>query len=101
MAARDLLGVIFRADFMTSAQALPRVTVFSRAGCHLCERVVATVRSVQAKRALVLEVRDIEADPDLLDRYWDAIPVVLVEGREIARHRLAAEDLVTALGGEG
>lgn len=40
-----------------------------------------------------LEERDITKDPDLERRYVFEIPVLLFEGREVARHRITADEL--------
>jgi len=40
-----------------------------------------------------LEERDITQDPELERRYAFDIPVLLFEGREVARHRITADEL--------
>jgi glutaredoxin len=76
---------------------MPRVTLYRKEGCHLCESVEQTVRTVQRAKPFELEVRDVEADPADLKKYKDLIPVVLVDGKEIARYRLAPFALMDAL----
>lgn len=41
--------------------------------------------------------QDLAADPQLHDQYWDKIPVILVDGREVARYRVEADVLRAAL----
>lgn len=76
---------------------MSRVTLYRKGGCHLCESVEQTVRTVQRAKPFELEIRDIEANPADLKRYKDLIPVVLVDGKEIARYRLAPFTLMDAL----
>lgn len=73
------------------------VTIFSKPGCHLCEEVEQVVRQVASRRRFRLERRNILDDPLLMERYQTAIPVVHVDGQEIARHRLTAFALEAAL----
>ena len=73
------------------------VTIYSKPGCHLCEEVEAVVRQVATRRRFRLEKRNILDDPALLKQYQTAIPVVLVDGVEIARYRLTAFALESAL----
>ena len=58
----------------------PRVVLYSRAGCHLCEEAEAHVRRI----APDLPVVDIDTDPALTARYTVRVPVVEVDGREVA-----------------
>jgi hypothetical protein len=45
--------------------------------------------------------RDITQDPELERRYVFDIPVLLYDGKEVARHRIAAEDLLPRLRAAG
>jgi len=44
-----------------------------------------------------LEERDVTDDPELERRYLLEIPVLLFEGREVARHRITADELLPRL----
>jgi glutaredoxin len=79
--------------------ALP-VTVYSRAGCHLCDEALAVLRRYEEAYRLHVAVVDIDRDPDLAARYGDRVPVVVIGGRErffgrvneaLLRRLLAAE----------
>ena len=48
-----------------------------------------------------LEERDITQDPELERRYVFDIPVLLYEGREVARHRIAPDELLPRLRAAG
>lgn len=74
----------------------PLVTVYTRAGCHLCEDAITIVREMAAGRAHVALV-DIDADRDLYDRYTVRVPVIAVDGVEIAEYQVARDQLETAL----
>jgi len=62
-------------------------------GCHLCAAMHGVAAPVAAELGLALTERDIRSDPDLDALYRHDIPVLLLDGREVARHRVSAEDL--------
>jgi len=62
-------------------------------GCHLCEVMHAVAAPVAAELGLALAERDVRSDPELDALYRHDIPVLLLEGREVARHRVSAQDL--------
>lgn len=74
----------------------PRVTVYTRKGCHLCEEAEALVARL-AGRGADVDVVDIDADPALVDRYTVRVPVVAVDGTEIAEFQVDPADLRRAL----
>jgi hypothetical protein len=65
------------------------LTVYRRDGCHLCDDARSLVQAVLERRAtrgeFVPRVRevDIDADPQLHDRYHLRIPVLAIGGDEI------------------
>lgn len=67
-------------DDRTTTQ--PRVVVLTRPGCHLCEQAVAVVTQVCAETGDAYVTTDITADPDLLRRYTDEVPVTFVDGAQ-------------------
>ena len=73
------------------------VTFYTRLGCHLCEAVDATLQSVRHSRPFELVRRDISEDVLDYEKYGHDIPVVLVDGVEIARHRMSRDQLIRAL----
>lgn len=76
---------------------MKRVVLYSKPGCHLCELVERIIRSVRRRRTFHLEVRNIELDPVDFENYKNDIPVIVLDGNELARHRLTAAELETAL----
>jgi glutaredoxin len=68
------------------------ITVYVREGCHLCQAVLQQVEKVLAGRAdVVVRQVDIRAPTTTWNEYalyQSGVPVVLVNGREIARQRL-------------
>jgi glutaredoxin len=73
------------------------VTLYTKPGCHLCEPVARTIAAAAMVRRFRSVTRNILDDPADNERYKHSIPVVTVNGREIARHRLALDELVSAI----
>lgn len=59
---------------------MPRLTLLSKPGCHLCDDARAIVVEVLAEHPEVqFDERSILDDERLNERYWDEIPVVLID----------------------
>ena len=71
------------------------LTIYSRAGCHLCDEMKAVVRRVvdSTVAPIAVEEIDISTDPDLEARYGVEIPVLLVDGRKAAKYRITEGEL--------
>ncbi|MGZ4596372.1 MAG: glutaredoxin family protein [Actinomycetes bacterium] len=72
-----------------------RVTLIGKPGCHLCDEARAVVARVTAELGVDWEERSILDDPELHARYWEQIPVTLVDGQQhdfwrVSDHRLRA-----------
>ena len=59
-----------------------RVTLLSRAGCHLCDEARAAIERVCAEVGTPWDEVDVDADPELRAEYGDRVPVTLVDGAE-------------------
>lgn len=68
-----------------------RLTLYSRAYCHLCHDMLGALEALRAELGFDLEVLDIDSDPVLERRLGEDVPVLMHEGRELARHRLESE----------
>ncbi len=76
---------------------MDQLILYSKPGCHLCEVMKQVIDEVARRRPLALAVKNILDNPQDQQRYRHDIPVLLLNGREIARHRLTAEVLEAAL----
>jgi hypothetical protein len=73
------------------------LTLYSRPGCHLCDEMKAVVSRVAGTMPVSLQEVDISTDPVLESRYGLEIPVLLVEGRKAAKHRVTEAELTRML----
>ena len=74
-----------------------RVTLIGKPGCHLCDQARAVVAAVAAEEGVGWEERSILDDPDLHARYWEQIPVTLVDGQQHDFWRVSPDRLRDAL----
>ncbi len=76
-----------------------RVRLVGKPGCHLCDEARVVVARVCAEIGADWDEVSILDDPGLADRYWEQIPVTLVDGRVLSVWRVDAGELAAALRG--
>jgi hypothetical protein len=64
------------------SRPIPKVVLYERDGCCLCEQVRAALSRIAERIPFTLERRDIETDEQLLLKYLERIPVIEIDGRE-------------------
>lgn len=80
--------------------ATPEITIIGKPECHLCDDARAVIAEVVAELGGTIAVteRSILEDAELHERYWEQIPVVLIDGELHARWRVDRDRLRAALG---
>ncbi|MBA9001441.1 glutaredoxin family protein [Thermomonospora cellulosilytica] len=56
------------------------ITLLGKPGCHLCDDAREVIARVAADLGVAWEERDITRSEELTRRYWEQIPVTLVNG---------------------
>jgi len=56
-----------------------KIVVYSKSGCHLCEKVISELEKLRSDEGFELTTQDITSDPKLYERYRNLIPVVTVD----------------------
>jgi glutaredoxin-like protein DUF836 len=74
-----------------------RVTLISKPGCHLCEDAKAVIVAVTAELGVGWTELDITTDDELYRRWWEQIPVTLVDGAQHDFWRVDPDRLRSAL----
>jgi hypothetical protein len=74
-----------------------RITLLSRAGCHLCDDARAVIARVAAELSVGWEERDITLSADDLAQYSDMIPVTFIDGVQHDFWRVSEDRLRAAL----
>jgi predicted thioredoxin/glutaredoxin len=76
------------------APAESRLTVVHRQDCDLCDEMVAELQSLGRKIQLPpVSIVDVDADPELVRRYGLNVPVLLLDGTVVCKHRLDVDEL--------
>jgi glutaredoxin len=81
------------------AAADHRVTLITRAGCHLCEVAEARLAELAAELGFGLQLLDVDADRQRANEYSERVPVILIDGAEHGYWRLEEDRFRRALAG--
>lgn len=65
-----------------------RLTLLTRAYCHLCDEMRAEVAPLAAAAAVPVDEIDVDGDPALAARWSDRVPVLLAGERELFCYRI-------------
>ncbi len=76
----------------------PRITLYTRPGCHLCDAAREVVARVCADVGESFDEVDITTDDELEDRFGEDVPVTFVDGRQHDFWRVDETRLRAALG---
>lgn len=74
----------------------PKVTFYTKAGCHLCEEARDLLDDIAAQTPFELTEIDIRKDLALFERYRYRIPVILIDATVVAEGRIEYRDLAAA-----
>ncbi len=83
------------------APSAPRLVLYGKPGCHLCEDMRAIVDAVLEGTGVTVTEMDITRDLAIFARLHHDVPVLEIDGNEVARHRITAAALVAALEAAG
>ncbi len=75
------------------------VRIYTKPRCALCVEARRVLEELRTRVDFVLEVVDIRDDRDTWERYRHAVPVVTLDGEEIARLRVDEKGLEDRLRG--
>lgn len=64
------------------------VTLYTRAGCHLCDEAKAAMAPLLREFRATLHEVDIDADEALRERYTNDVPVIFLGAHKAAKHHV-------------
>jgi len=74
------------------------LTLLTRPDCGLCEEFLVELRALGEQLPLpAITLLDVDSDPQLARRYGLDIPVLLLDGVSVCRHRLDRAELIRLL----
>ena len=78
--------------------APPRLTLVQRRDCALCDEMLAQLEALGRTVALPpIDLLDVDSDPLLRRRHGLDVPVLLLDGAVVCRHRLDRGELARLL----
>jgi glutaredoxin len=75
----------------------PKVTLYTRAGCCLCDDAKQVLLDARRRAAFDYEEVDIDADPVLVARYNDEVPVIAINGAKAFKYRIDMHEFLKKL----
>lgn len=75
----------------------PRLTLYSRQDCCLCDEMKAVIRRVSEQIPIELQEIDIDADAALRAQYNNEVPVLFIDGRKAFKYRVTVVELMRTL----
>ena len=83
----------------TDERTAPRVILYGRVGCHLCDQARRMLERVAGETGQAFTEVDVDTDPDLVERYGELVPVVTVDGVQQGYWQIDAGRVRRALAG--
>jgi glutaredoxin len=71
----------------------PKLTLYSRKGCCLCDEMKEVVREVAAKIPIEMQEINVDASAPLRAEFGDQVPVLFIDGRKAFKYRMTAKEL--------
>jgi len=71
--------------------------LYTRAGCHLCDEAKDALAPVLQEFGVSLKEVDVDTDPVLAARYGEQVPVLMLDGRKLAKYHIDAAQVRRAL----
>ena len=73
------------------------LVLYTAAGCHLCEEAKQALARLRTAVQFTLDIVDIAGDPELERLYRSELPVLVLDGRKIAKFRIDPDKVIRAL----
>lgn len=80
---------------------MPTLTVLSRTYCHLCDDMIAALKTFQGRFSFEIVVRDVDAEEGLAAEWGDLVPVLLADESELCHYFLDEAKLLAYLSRKG
>jgi glutaredoxin len=73
------------------------LAVYTKPDCPLCDDAIHLIESVRERIPFDLVLKNILESLDDFEQYKHDIPVIFLNGKELARHRISEDHLIAAL----
>jgi glutaredoxin len=75
----------------------PKVTLYTRAGCCLCEDAKRVLEAARGLASFDLDEIDIDSNAELCQAYNDEVPVIAINGSKAFKYRVTEQELLKKL----
>ena len=75
----------------------PKITLYTRAGCCLCEDAKRVLEAVRGRASFDLDEIDIYNNAELRRAYNDEVPVIAINGSKAFKYRVTEQELLKKL----
>jgi glutaredoxin len=82
---------------MKSSVERPKVTLYTRAGCCLCEEAKLVLADARRRADFDYEEFDIDLDPELRRRYNDEVPVIAINQVKAFKYKVTRDEFLRKL----
>jgi glutaredoxin len=76
---------------------MTRVTLYTRAGCCLCEEAKQVLAAARGRAGFEFEEIDIDRHPEWLPLYNDEVPVIAIDGRKAFKYKVSMDEFLKRL----
>jgi glutaredoxin len=75
----------------------PQVTLYTRAGCCLCDEAKLVLADARRRADFDYEEFDIDLDPELRRRYNDEVPVIAINQVKAFKYKVTRDEFLRKL----
>jgi glutaredoxin len=76
---------------------MTRVTLYTRAGCCLCDEAKQVLVAARGRAAFEYEEIDIDRCPQWREQYNEEVPVIAIDGRKAFKYRVSMPEFLKKL----
>ena len=76
---------------------MTRVTLYTRAGCCLCDEAKQALAAARVRAAFEFEEIDIDRHPEWLPLYNEEVPVIAIDGRKAFKYKVDVDEFLKRL----
>ena len=71
----------------------PKLTLYSRKDCCLCDGMKAVIEDVAANLPLEIDEIDVDGSLELREKFGSEVPVLFINGRKAFKYRVTTAEL--------
>ena len=76
---------------------MSNVTLYTRAGCCLCQEAKRVLEAARRQVAFDFEEIDIDRRPEWLAMYNEEVPVIAIDGRKAFKYKVRLDEFLRTL----